>query len=200
MLKKLHEVGDLSSVVDVGCGSGTYHDLLAADLPGAHWTGVEVWEPYVERYALRQKYDKVAVSDARLFDFASVAPASIVLFGDVVEHMTKAEAVGVIERARAVAPYVMISIPVVPYPQDEIEGNPYEVHVKDDWSHYEVMLTFAGISGFLIHHHIGVYFLAGTAEASERIAALQRVIPDLLHRNLPQEKLAWGSWAVANHL
>jgi hypothetical protein len=27
-------------------------------------------------------------------------------------------------------------------PQDELEGNPFEVHVKDDWSHNEVIATW----------------------------------------------------------
>jgi hypothetical protein len=27
-------------------------------------------------------------------------------------------------------------------PQDEVNGNPFEVHVKDDWTHEEVMQTW----------------------------------------------------------
>lgn len=200
ILEKLHSVGELVSIVDVGCGQGQYHDLMAPSLPGVRWVGVEVWEPYVERFCLRRKYDQLVVADVRAFDFSAVAPVSAVLFGDILEHMTKEEAIATVERARAVAPYVLLSIPVVHFPQGEIEGNPYEVHVKDDWSHYEVMLSFTGVAGFFIHDHIGVYLLAGTGRALDNVAALQGLIPPLVRQKLPNDRIAWGGWSVVSHL
>ena len=39
-------------MLDIGCGSGTYAKMF----PDAHWTGVEVWEPYVEEFKLKDLY------------------------------------------------------------------------------------------------------------------------------------------------
>jgi hypothetical protein len=101
-LGKLFETGTISRVTDVGAGSGTYRRLLAAEAASAHWTAVEVWEPYVEEYALEQLYDEVFLGPVRDFDFIAARP-DLVLFGDVIEHMTKDEAVRVVSRAVSAA-------------------------------------------------------------------------------------------------
>ena len=48
-------------MLDIGCGSGTYAKMF----PDAHWTGVEVWEPYVEEFNLKDLYQQLILSDAR---------------------------------------------------------------------------------------------------------------------------------------
>jgi hypothetical protein len=48
----------------------------------------------------------------------------------------------------------------VHYPQEEEFGNPYERHIKDDWSNEEIISTFGK---YIIKHEInsiiGVYWL-----------------------------------------
>jgi hypothetical protein len=110
--------------------------------------------------------------------------------------MTRDEAKSVVERALSAAPYVMISIPVIRYPQGEIEGNPFEAHVKDDWDHSQVLQSFAGIAAFLVHDHIGVYFLASTANAAANLGRLSQVIPGLVHGRCPDDLMIWGHWQV----
>ncbi len=200
MAMKLYDAGAVRTIVDCGCGCGTYHNMLSAHLPGVRWTGVEVWEPYVEEFNLRNRYDRIVIADCRHFDFASVAPADLVIFGDMVEHMTKEEAIAMVDRARAVAPYVMISIPVVKYPQDAEGGNPFEAHVKDDWSHNEVLQTFSGIIAFLIHGFIGVYILTNAEGPAGLVTDLQTIIPDQVREQIPKDSLAWGGWYIRNHL
>ena len=41
------------TVLDIGCGSGTYKDMFPK--LGSHWTAVEIWRPYVEKYNLNEK-------------------------------------------------------------------------------------------------------------------------------------------------
>jgi hypothetical protein len=57
--------------------------------------------------------------------------------------MTKEEAIKLVENVLTNCQTLIISIPIVHMPQDEVNGNPFEVHVKDDWSHDEVMSTWA---------------------------------------------------------
>jgi len=200
MIGKLAEAGKIASVLDCGCGSGTYKTLLGSILPGATWTGIDAWEPYVSQFELEKLYDRIIVSDLRQVAYSSLPPADLVIFGDVLEHMTQAEAIDVVSQARAIASYVLISIPVVDYPQGEVHGNPYEVHIKEDWNHYQVMGSFAGVSAFFIHDHIGVYFLTSTAQAASDIDTLQAVVAPIQRRKWPNHRMAWGRWVIENHL
>jgi hypothetical protein len=64
--------------------------LLRAAFPGAYWTAIEIWEPYVEAFGLTQKYDKVIVHDVRRME--KLPDADLYIFGDVPEHMPPDEA------------------------------------------------------------------------------------------------------------
>ena len=142
------------SVLDVGPGVGTYAKLLS-DVPVSRIVGLEAWEPYVDTYRLTEYYDEIVVGDARTTD---LPPADVVILGDVVEHMTRAEGIELWRRCgEAARRAVYLSIPIVHYPQHEIEGNPYEVHVEEDWSHEDVLATFDGIGATWTGTEVGVY-------------------------------------------
>ena len=84
--------------------------------------------------------------------------ADVVILGDVVEHMTRDEGRAVWDRSVAAARHaVYLSIPIVHYPQHDIEGNPFEVHVEEDWSHDDVLTTFDCIGARLRGEVVGVY-------------------------------------------
>ncbi len=121
------------TVVDVGAGCGTYAKLMRPfDTPGTHWTAVEAWEPYVEEFGLTRLYDKVIVADVRQLPWTDLR-ADLIIAGDVLEHMSAADARMVLERARHAARYVIVSVPVLHLDQGAVNGNPYECHV-DHWS------------------------------------------------------------------
>jgi hypothetical protein len=82
-----------------------------------------------------------------------------VFAGDVLEHITKEEAIKVVDDLLKVAKRIIVSIPIVHFPQGEEEGNPYEAHVKDDWSHTEMLETFPQIKRSWTGNIIGVYLL-----------------------------------------
>jgi hypothetical protein len=125
------------TVVDVGAGSGTYARLMRpADNGQAMWVAVEVWHPYIDQFDLFASYDFVFLRDARELR-ASEFKADLVIFGDVLEHMTCGEARSVLAAARVHAANIIVSIPVLHLDQDDVNGNPYERHV-DHWS-YEQM-------------------------------------------------------------
>jgi hypothetical protein len=139
------QIGSLSpvrSVVDVGAGAGAARDFY--QFPGARWTAIEIWGPYVPRFQLQERYDEVLVCDARALD--PLPPADLYLFGDVMEHMPAPDAVALWGRARAVARVLVINLPVLPYPQGPEHGNPYEEHVHQ-WDIGSVLAAFPGIIG-----------------------------------------------------
>lgn len=145
-----------ASMLDIGAGAGTYSDLFTANFPNAYQVGIEVWEPYVSEYGLEAKYDTILVGDVR--DFEYLPRADAVILGDVLEHMPVVDALEVWAMAREAAyKAVYLSIPIVHYPQGELEGNPFEAHVKDDWTHDEVLDIFPGIGASWTGSIVGVY-------------------------------------------
>ena len=142
------------SVLDIGPGVGTYAKLLGG-LSISRLSAIEIFEPYVHTYRLRDYYDDVIVGDAREVDFP---PADVVILGDVAEHMSEADAVALWDKAaHAAAVAVYLSIPIVHYPQGHIEGNEHEAHVVDDWDHERVLAAFTGIGEWWTGLEIGVY-------------------------------------------
>ena len=140
-------------MLDIGCGEGTYAKLF----PYADWTGIEVWEPYVEAYGLKSLYSKLIIADARTHVFEPEDRFDIAFAGDVLEHMTQEEAKDLLGRLRQVADTVIASIPIGYYPQDEYAGNPYERHIVDNWTDARVKEVFGDPSWSAIEGEIGVY-------------------------------------------
>lgn len=200
LLAALHQARPFTTVVDMGCGEGIYRHLLGPRLPGARWIGVEVWEPYIREFELASYYDRIIQSDAREVDFGQLGTVDLAIFGDMLEHMPKEDAVLLVQRALAASSMVLISIPVVKYPQDVVHGNPYERHVKDDWDHYEVMSSFAGVSAFMIHDHIGVYVLTRDSGLTDMVCQAQPRIASMIRQQVPNDRMAWGEWHVENFL
>ncbi len=141
-------------VLDIGPGVGTYAKLLAGPAV-SRLTGIEIWEPYVHTYRLRQYYDEIIVGDAREVDLPE---CDVIILGDVAEHMSADDALALWKRsAEAARRAVYLSIPIIHYPQGSIEGNPHEHHVVDDWDHDSVLTSFAGIGQWWLGTEVGVY-------------------------------------------
>ncbi|SDP38860.1 Methyltransferase domain-containing protein [Nakamurella panacisegetis] len=141
-------------VVDVGPGVGTYAKLLAGPSVG-RIVGIEIFEPYVTTYRLHEYYDEIIIGDVREVELPST---DVVILGDVAEHMTEEQALDLWARSAAAARRaVYLSIPIVHYPQGEIEGNEHEHHVVDDWDHDKVMSAFPGIGRYFTGNEVGVY-------------------------------------------
>lgn len=115
-------------VLDIGAGSGTYGHLLAPLVERIE--AVEVWEPYIDQFNLRSLYYRVSNVDVREITEEEFGNFDLVVFGDILEHMSKEEALAVWERASE-AKYGLISVPIIHYPQGVEFGNPYEVHVQE---------------------------------------------------------------------
>lgn len=122
------------TVTDVGPGEGTYARLFRPLHKGVWWTGIEIHKPYVTKYKLkstktRTMYDEIHVVDARDAD-NHLFHRDLVIFGDVLEHMPREDAVALLGRAEAAGAWnLLVSLPIVEAPQGEVDGNPHEEHV-----------------------------------------------------------------------
>ena len=154
-VRKIRECS-ASTILDVGAGSGTYFDALMKNgYTRARIDALEVWQPYIDKFDLKKKYSNVYTSDVRDWNDFSY---DVVIFGDILEHMSKEDAIKVWDRVSKQAGYALIAIPIIHYHQGEIDGNPYEEHIKDDWSHEEVMSTFSGIVDSWQGNVVGAYW------------------------------------------
>jgi len=168
------------ATLDIGVGEGTYLNWLkhkyrpggdkfqtekqkwlinGGPLSDSKWTGVEVWSPYIDEFSLRDKYDTIINEDVRKLNYSQIGNFDVAIAGDVLEHMSKEDAVQVVDKVLSISNYLFISIPIIHYPQEEVHGNPYEAHVKDDWSHTEIMETFPQIVNHKAGRRVGVYML-----------------------------------------
>jgi SAM-dependent methyltransferase len=152
-----------ANILDIGCGQGTYKNLFLDNetITGSNWVAVEVWEPYIRKYSLEEKYNRVINQDARTLSWTELEKWDLVFMGDVLEHMTKEESQALVDSALNHTKWILISIPIVYLPQGADHGNQYEIHVKPDWSDEEVRESFPNIVEHHVEGIIGVYLLKG---------------------------------------
>ncbi|MFF7308163.1 class I SAM-dependent methyltransferase [Streptomyces sp. NPDC008137] len=132
---RLFEQHKPDTVCDVGPGEGTYAKLFRPAHEGIWWTAIEIHKPYIRRYGLKNTakrkdmYDEIHNLDAR------VAPEhlfhrDLVIFGDVLEHMARGDAVDLLRKAESAGAWnILVSLPIVEAPQGEVDGNPHEEHL-----------------------------------------------------------------------
>ena len=167
----LENKNSINRILDVGCGEGTYPKLISKGgwgdlseiiLPDAEWWGFEAWQPYISQYNLENIYNHLINEDVRKYDFTQLPDFDLVIFGDVLEHMTKEEAQELVNKALDKSKFVLISIPIKHMPQGAVHGNPFEEHVKDNWTNREVLESFPNIVKYDTGSKIGVYWLEAT--------------------------------------
>ena len=118
-----------ANVFDIGPGAGMWSTALRY-INHAVWYGLEIWEPYIETYDLLHKYDAILMGDAYDYFMESALPhRSLVIAGDVLEHMEEARAWELLTALDTQADWLLVSVPVVHYEQGSLEGNPYETHL-----------------------------------------------------------------------
>lgn len=117
-------------ILDVGPGAGAYHALLSDRYPNIE--AVEVFEPYIDKYRLRERYSAVYVSN--IVDFAFRKRFDLMIMGDILEHLTVEDARKVIDNAKQWVDMIIVQVPFE-YPQQGVYGNDHEEHVQDDLTH-----------------------------------------------------------------
>jgi hypothetical protein len=150
----------ISTVLDLGVGCGTYSDLLRPFNKNSHWIGVEVWGPYIENYHLNKKYDEIIISDIRYLNYSKIKKPDCIFAGDVLEHIPENDACALIHELVTLAKVIFISVPIVKMPQGAWEGNPYEAHIEDSYTHERMMSILPCVYDYSKGYIIGTYLLS----------------------------------------
>jgi len=145
---KFHKYND---ILDIGAGCGTYSKLLRDSI--SRMDAVEVFEPYVKDYGLRDLYRNVFVTNAIEFDFSFY---NLIIAGDVLEHIDEEAGIEFISRIYSKCDDTLISVPFHA-PQGEHFGNIYETHLQPDLSHNNFMEKYVGFKPLCLRYDFGVY-------------------------------------------
>jgi hypothetical protein len=114
--------------LDVGAGAGKYGKMIKQILPECRIEGIEPTIKYIEEYKLADCYDDIHSLTLRQYCAVnSSARHDIVLFGDVLEHFFRSEAIDYIDYFLYRSEWVFVIWPTM-MPQDAVDGNSYEIH------------------------------------------------------------------------
>ena len=110
------------TVLDVGACDGNWRQLLPEY---RNMDAVEIFEPNLSRLT---GYRNVYHADIRDLPYEHY---DLIIFGDVIEHMSVDRAREVLEYAAPRCEDMIVAVPFLS-PQGAIYGNPFEIHVQDD--------------------------------------------------------------------
>lgn len=111
-----------SMILDVGACDGAWRKLLPEY---KNMDAVEIFEPYMKNLTdYRIAYNR----DIRSFGYIWY---DLIIFGDVIEHMSVEDAQKVLYYASRRCEDMIVAVPFL-YPQDEVDGNIYQAHIQDD--------------------------------------------------------------------
>lgn len=120
----------IRGVLDLGAGAGLWRTFSREFVVGSvPWTAVEAHAPYIARFDLGGRYDAVRHKDLRLIKYGHF-PGHVFIFGDVLEHLERAQAIDVMRRAGSMGTVVamMPFLPTASEEQDAVDGVEWERH------------------------------------------------------------------------
>lgn len=165
-------------ILDVGPGYGVYGRIIRqvekqkGFEPLCYIEGVELFKPNIENvnFDLKSIYDKIRHQDIRDFSKECMDKYDLIIFGDVLEHITKPEALEVWKCMKPLAKWLLVSLPItVPnrawsiyYNQGKHEWseNPYDEH-KYNWSYYELIEEMGPFLWIAPYQMVGVFIAEG---------------------------------------
>jgi hypothetical protein len=117
------------TVVDFGAGLGKMGELCREVLgPEPHLTAVEGCAKTITPLREKGIYDRIDVAFLQDWIRANSARFDLAIFGDVLEHLTRREALRSLDRMLLFAHNVIVTVPLRNLHQDGNEVNPLEEH------------------------------------------------------------------------
>lgn len=137
--------------LDVGACDGKWSDLL-----GGYLTidAIEIFAPNIHKHKLTDKYRTVYCGDIRGFKYGQ--EYDLIIFGDVLEHMTVEDAQAVLKYALPRCRDLIVAVPYQ-WVNRANYGNKYEIHLQDDLTPELVKQRYPELKPFKIYDRYGYY-------------------------------------------
>ena len=116
-------------------------------------TESEIFKPNITKHNLRKKYRKVYNLDICDFEYAWY---DLIIFGDVIEHMTVQDAQMVLRYACPRCKDMIIAVPYL-WSQPEIYGNKWERHIQNDLTDEIFHIRYPGFENIIKFNDYGYY-------------------------------------------
>ena len=142
-------------ILDIGPGLGTYANLLP-DYKNIDC--VEIFEPYIAQYNLKEKYKNVFNCNILDFDFEYY---DVIIMGDIMEHLSVKDSTKLLKRILKKCDDIIISVPfLADYNHLKIaanEPNINNLHIQIDLTKDIMKSRYPMLKGMWANDRIGVY-------------------------------------------
>lgn len=147
----LKNITRATRVLDVGPGCGTYSKLIRQY--GYQIDCIEIWEPYIAEYSLKDQYDNVFLGDIMTFDIANY---QFLILGDILEHLSFSNASNLIYNIEKNSKKCIIAVPYL-HEQGAYGGNVYETHLQPDLTPYVMSIRYPSLKVLFSNSSYGYY-------------------------------------------
>lgn len=146
--KKIFAEG--ATALDVGACDGKWYDLLGDYF---NMDAVEIFAPNIKKNGLKKKYKTVYNLDIVDYEYKWY---DLIIFGDVIEHMTVENAQKALAYAYPRCTDMIIAIPYL-WSQPEIYGNKWELHIQNDLTDEIFHQRYKGFENIIKYNDYGYY-------------------------------------------
>ena len=140
-----------STCLDVGACDGKWGKLLNMYL---EMDTIEIYEPNITEHKLGEIYKHVYHGDIREFEYG--CKYDLIIFGDVLEHMSVEDAQKVLDYAWDRCTDLIVAVPYQ-WVNRSHYGNPWEVHIQDDLTPKNVLERYPRLKPLFIYDRYGYY-------------------------------------------
>lgn len=140
-----------SKILDAGAGSGKYGAMLRMWFNNID--ALEIFEPYIEQFNLKEIYNNVYNDNIIHFD---IAEYDYIIMGDILEHLSVEDAHNLITKIHLGGKKCLVAIPYT-MEQGEVNGNIYETHLQPDLTHDVFLFRYPMLKELYRNHEYGYY-------------------------------------------
>lgn len=135
-------------ILDVGAGYGTY----ARGIPDLKMDALEVYQPYIDEYNLKNLYNNVYCGNILTFDYDGY---DYIIMGDVLEHLQKKDAIKLIEDISNKKIKLLVGVPYKMEQSSKFNfldkdwDVEFEIHHQPDLTHRIIKSRYPSLEIFL---------------------------------------------------
>jgi hypothetical protein len=168
----LEVIPKTARILDVGPGAGANYEMLKEDYPNLDC--VEIFEPYVDRFRLREKYKTVFIQN--IMDFDNIQDYDLIIMGDVLEHLTVEDSKKLLQKIHeSEKTKLLIQVPYQ-YQQGITEENIHEIHIQDDLTEAIMADRYGDFLEILhIQSYLGIYIKKLSKNNIDGLPSLQEI-------------------------